>query len=280
MKAISMFVTLFLFIPSVSLAESFGSEKKMTSSEDMRSTLNQLCKDKERATRPTPSYTDDKSFTKAAPEHTEFPIYKPFVPRGAPVDRVAAGTRGSHNHECPLLCVLTPDHTGRTFQKQPSLYYFIGSSVKGSIELTIIENDEKVIDPLLETRIPSPKGPGIHTIHLADYNVALKKNVPYRWHISIINDPDSRAKDTLAWGRIERVDCSGELQVTIRDGSRSRLPHIYAEAGFWYDAFAEISNQIELNPGDSNLRKQRAGLLDQIELGQVAQFEMDGMRNF
>jgi hypothetical protein len=48
----------------------------------------------------------------------------------------------------------------------------------------------------------------------------------------------------------------------------------YAEAGLWYDAIDCISDLIESNPNDSLLRKQRAYLLNQINLPHVAEFDL------
>ena len=52
------------------------------------------------------------------------------------------------------------------------------------------------------------------------------------------------------------------------------MPSIYAESGIWYDAIMAISELIEASPKDMNLRKQRAGLLEQVGLPEVAEYEL------
>ena len=52
------------------------------------------------------------------------------------------------------------------------------------------------------------------------------------------------------------------------------IPHLYAESGIWYDTIMAISELIEANPNDMNLRKQRAAFLEQVGLSQVAQYEV------
>ena len=47
----------------------------------------------------------------------------------------------------------------------------------------------------------------------------------------------------------------------------------YAEAGLWYDAIATISEMIEKTPDDRKLRKQRASLLQQVGLWEVARYD-------
>ena len=62
---------------------------------------------------------------------------------------------------------------------------------------------------------------------------------------------------------------------------RTRLSHagvaqaafIYAEEGIWYDAISAISDMIDAAPNDSLLRRQRASLLKQVRLQEVAEFE-------
>ena len=47
----------------------------------------------------------------------------------------------------------------------------------------------------------------------------------------------------------------------------------FAAEGVWYDAIAAISEAIDAAGGDNNLRAQRASLLEQVKLQQVAEFD-------
>jgi hypothetical protein len=85
---------------------------------------------------PAASKSDQKREEKPVPIGN--PIYQPPL-RGAPVGRIAGGTRGIQDEVDLLLCVLTPDHTGLTTQDQPSLYFFLGGLSRYPIELTVIE---------------------------------------------------------------------------------------------------------------------------------------------
>ena len=213
------------------------------------------------------------------PGNLKAPIFKPSLPLGAPVQRIAGGSRGIGEMRHSVLCVLTPDHTGLTLQKQPSLYYFLSESVANPMELTIIEESD-AIEPLLEVEITPAEMPGIQSIHLTGYDIHLQQDKIYRWYVSIILDPNSRAKDILAWGRVQRIKCPDKLQKKIYTTTKNYLTHTYAEAGIWYDALSDISNQIYLEPRNSQLRKQRAALLKQVDLQQVVQFEMNNVVEF
>jgi hypothetical protein len=198
------------------------------------------------------------------------PIYQPPL-RGAPGGRVGGGTRGIGN-ELVTLFALAPDHVGLTSQEQPTLYWFLSNQTKHPIEVTLIV--EKVAQPLLEKRIPLPIEPGIHAIRLKDFNLRLLKATQYRWFVALIPDPERRTKDILAGGILERIDLPEAVRMKLSQTDRRNVPHIFAESGIWYDTIMAISELIEANPNDMNLRKQRAALLEQVGLSKVAQFEL------
>ncbi len=200
------------------------------------------------------------------------PVYRPPL-RGAPVGRIAGGSRGILDEYPTLLVVLSPDHTGLTTQAQPSLYWFLAETMPHPIEWTIIE--EQAVYPILETRIPSPQQPGVQRISLADYNVRLKRDVKYKWFVALVPDRERRSRDILAWGEIERVEPTAKLQRDLAEMGRARSPYVYAEEGLWYDAFAAVSDLINTAPDEVAFRKQRASLLEQVGLPQIAQYDMD-----
>lgn len=220
---------------------------------------------------PKPAKKDQESEKKPAVMET-VPVYKPPM-RGAPVGRIAGGTRGMHLENDFLLCVLTPDHTGLTSQSQPSLYYFLGKPSSHPVEITLIEDNE--IHPLFEQRVVSPEAKGVHALHLRDYDFHLEKDKVYKWFVAIIPDPDSRSKDILSWGAVKMVDIPENLALEISDSESSMKPMIYAEAGLWYDAFAEISRLIEIQPAKKEFRRQRAALLDQVGLSDIGKFDFE-----
>ncbi len=199
------------------------------------------------------------------------PVYRPPL-RGAPVGRIAGGSRGIFDEFPSMLVVLSPDHAGQTVQAQPVLYWFLAETVPHSIEFTLIL--DQAIYPILEKRIPSPKQPGIQRIRLADFDVSLQPGVNYKWFVAMVPDYDRRSKDILAWGAVERVEFTQDLRAKLAETDRTRAAHIYAEAGLWYDAFSAVSDLIETAPDDTLYRQQRASLLEQVGLEQIAQYDL------
>lgn len=198
---------------------------------------------------------------------TAMPVYKPPL-LGAPGGRVGGGTRGPAR-DMFVLSALAPNHTGITATDQPSLYWYISNVTPYPVEVTVV--DPQGADPLLEKRIPPPGAPGVQRIRLADYGVRLASGVSYRWFVAVVLDPARRSKDILAGGTIERIDPSEELKSKIAQAAKTELPFLYADGGLWYDALTAISELIEAAPQDPALRKERAAMLVQVGLPEIAE---------
>jgi len=167
--------------------------------------------------------------------------------------------------------VLAPDHTGLTAQEQPSLYWYLSESISSRIEFTLI--DDRAIQPLLRIHLSPPIQPGMQRIQLADHGVRLTLGMPYEWFVAMVPDPEHRSKDIIAGGALERIELPAALRVKLAQAGQANAPHRYAEAGFWYDALTAISELIDAAPMDSVLRTQRASLLDQVGLPEIAQYD-------
>jgi uncharacterized protein DUF928 len=195
------------------------------------------------------------------------PVYTP-PKRGAPGGRIGGGSRGTQRDGFSLS-VLAPDHTGLTTDPQPTLYWFISSDLAAtSVELTLMDPDGT--QPLLENRVSPPVKTGLHSIRLSEYGVRLKPGVPYRWFVALVVDPDRRSKDILAGGFVELVEPPAGLPAQVAKTDKKELPQLYAAAGLWYDAVGSISQLIDAAPNDASLKQQRAALLEQAGLTEVA----------
>lgn len=213
--------------------------------------------DKKVITAPIPTQGDAKS----APV-----VYKPPL-RGAPGGRVGGGTRGTGN--VFVLSALAPDHMGLTVSEQPSLYWFISATTSLPIEVTITH--PQGVKPLFERRLAGPVEKGVHRIDLAEAGVRLAPGVPYRWSVTVIPDANRRSRDILAAATIERVELPADVGTKLQQAPRQDLAGVYAEAGFWYEALASLSELIDRAPADAALRRQRAELLTQVGLPDIGE---------
>ncbi len=197
-------------------------------------------------------------------------LYQPPRGLGAPSAgrRVGGGTRGT-NKSVPILSVLAPGHTGLTVREQPDLYWFASDVVTNPVELTLTL--EKGDTPFLEKRLPAPTKAGIQKVCLSDYGVKLIPGERYTWSIALVLDPKRRSKDVIAVGAIERVE---RADMNLAAAPTTDAFYRLAADGLWYDAVMAISELIDTTPTDMALRKQRADLLDQVDLPEVGNFDI------
>lgn len=202
-----------------------------------------------------------------------------YVPpkKGAPAPGLkrGGGTRGM-NKSVPMISVLAPDHVGLTLVEQPVLYWFAPTKQNLSYEFTLIA--ETADSPAVEVKLLQPTHPGIQQIRLSDYNVKLSSGERYQWSVAVIMDPEEPSANIVAKGIIERVDRNKLDQPLASGFSKADAPKHYAESGVWYDAVMAFSDQIQSDPGNMDLRQQRAVLLEQGGLGEVAA-SMSNMRS-
>lgn len=200
-------------------------------------------------------------------------VYKPPL-RGAPSRRVGGATRGSGSADF-VLNVLAPDQTGFTTQAQPTLYWYASGPATASVEVTVIA--EVAEQPLLSSNLEVTQG-GVQSFNLAKHGVTLKPDTEYEWFVSVVPDATQRSKDLTSGATIQRV--AGDPAVLARAAAAGErdLPRIYAEAGLWYDAIDALSRLIESHPGDTELRAQRAALLEQVHLPGAAAYDRSGGR--
>src|SRR5262249_23722228 len=223
---------------------------------------------------PAPSLAKDVKEQKSQTGQTMKPVlYQPPRGLGAPTAgrRVGGGTRGT-NKSVPILSVLAPDHTGLTTREQPDLYWFASNLVTNPVELTLTREKSDV--PILEKRLPVPTKAGIQRVRLSDYDVKLVPGERYHWSIVLVLDPKRRSKDIIAVGAIERVERANMNATTLAAAPTTDAFYRFAADGLWYDAVMVISELIESAPADLTLRKQRAELLDQVDLPEVGNFDL------
>lgn len=197
------------------------------------------------------------------------PVYKPPV-RGAPGGRVGGGTRGAGDQTF-TLSVLAPNHTSLTILEQPTLYWFVSRSINTPIVFTVTDDGVK---PLVEQTLTPPFERGIHRLNLADFGAKLDTGKQYRWFVSLVSDPKRRSRDVLAGATIERTNGPAPSVALAGQLDPMGQARQYADAGQWYDAIAVLSNLIEGNPSEGIYRRQRAGLLQQVGLIDIAEYDL------
>jgi hypothetical protein len=203
------------------------------------------------------------------PKAEEEVAYTPPL-RGAPQRRIGGSSRGTDT-ALPSVFVLAPDHVGLTTSEQPSLYWYLTGPTRVRVEVTLV--DEKQVTPVVEMPVAQPTSEGMQRLRLSDLRLALKPGVEYQWTVSLVPDSKERSNDVISGGVIKRVAPPAGLNEKLAAAPREARPRLLAAAGLWYDAIAELSEQIEASPGNRTLREQRAKLLEQIGLADAAAYD-------
>ncbi len=212
--------------------------------------------------------TESKTET-AAP-----PITYKAPQRGAPATRVGGGTR-SVDMKVAGLSVLAPNETGYTTREKPTIYWFVSETLTSPVELTITSTAslQDAATPALEITLQPPIAKGLHALALEAHGVVLKPGVEYQWFVAVVSNAAQRSNDVIAGGSIKRIAQSETVQTRLKETAPANRPALYAGEGLWYDAIEDLSKLISADPGNRRLREQRAALLEQVGLGDVAAYD-------
>jgi hypothetical protein len=218
-------------------------------------------------TEPEPPYTPPT----AQPSQTQASVPVLYVPPeiGLPARRIGAGTRGMGR--LASIQILAPDHLGYTTEEQPTLYWYLAEPTTTRIVFTI--RDEASVEPLVDVELPSPAKAGVQAVRLAEHGVKLRPGASYQWFISLVPDPARRSKDFTVGAWISRREPDAALRARLAEAKNGRRESIYAQSGLWYDAIGVLSSRIASAPSDRDLREQRAALLEQAGLSEVAAYD-------
>jgi len=198
------------------------------------------------------------------------PVYVP-PRRGVPLTRVGGGTRGSDDL-LPVVVVITPEHSGLAANPRPVLYWYLSKASGTHFEFALVNDLE--IEPIMEITSDGDMPAGFNRIDLAERGITLQPGIAYQWSVALVQDPEQRSADIVSSGRIEYVRPPAALQAQLENANPAEAVRILAGAGYWYDAFAQLSERIAAEPGSTTLLDARAALLEQVGL---ANLTGDGM---
>lgn len=196
--------------------------------------------------------------------------YKPPL-RGAPGGRVGGASRGAPaGVSLPTIELIAPaDHTGLAASATPVFYFYISQAPRWPTQFTI--SQPLVAKPVVEVTIPTPTGPGLHAVRLADYGARLDPGVIYTWSVSVVLDPNDWSKNVVASATIERQ--ASELPAAAAVADPRQRTALLAQAGLWYDAVAAAA-------AAANVDRHAAldGLMEQVGLTGPAAFDRQNLR--
>jgi len=171
----------------------------------------------------------------------------------------------------PKIVPLAPDHIGMTTREQPVLYWYLSQVLTEPVDVTFFVMGEP--RPIFEARLVPPFEAGLQTLNLAEFGVWLPSRVPYQWRV--VCSGAGGNKELVGGGVVMRIPVPDQLSSDLVRAGKGDLPHLYAQSGIWYDALTSVSDLIVASPSDAALHQQRASLLEQIGLADLARLDRE-----
>ncbi len=165
-----------------------------------------------------------------------------------PDRRRPAGSRGCHKHTAGRLMALVPVNKEVLTKSAGAKLLFNLPKTSTPMEVEFLVVDAKH-NPLYEKKFQTIDSAGIITVNVPE-SINLEKDTKLRWYLSIFCNPQNRAHDIVVDGWIKR----GEVH-----------------ANYWQDALARLAELRRQNPNDSQLAAEWKELLEQENLGEMAQ---------
>jgi adenylate cyclase len=249
------------------------------------------------AERPTaPEAEDAKAPGEDRPEEEAGPYIPPLSGSPAPRIRASGGTRGlapARPVVAPAarsasaaglgeVTLLIPEHMALTVHEAPVLYWHVSRRAPVRIQL-VAQDDPSVFAfgldpesgaPMLDVRPADPIEPGIHALRLADYGIRLPRGRAVSWSVAILGDLEQPEEAAIARGRIELTIPGKALRLALENTDAVGRARLYARNGIWYDAIAVLSEGIAAGAADHRLRVERAALLEQVGLEELAEQDL------
>ena len=153
----------------------------------------------------------------------------------------STGTRGGCGEATETsLTVLAPvGHSGQTVAAHPTFAWFVPDKRSYTMEFTLYEPSARGGYSILYTMQQSTKE-GIMSLSLPKNVPGLSDRQTYLWQVALLCDPSDPSKDQLARATVDVVSMPPGLKAALAQApDHLKRADLYAQAGFWYDAFAE-----------------------------------------
>jgi hypothetical protein len=141
----------------------------------------------------------------------------------------------------------------------------------GRIQVLVTRTADAGATTLASGSLQVKDGPGISALKLGDMNARLEPGVEYRVTLMFFDRASSvRATESVL---VKHVAEPVELAAMTAGAPPAARARAYASAGIWFDAMDAISNAIAGTPAAPGPRHDRATLLEQAGLPEIANFD-------
>ncbi len=192
---------------------------------------------------------------------------------GFPTRQVGGGTRdGSCSAQGDSLKALTPNNSvGMTTKALPELFFYAPkTSQPQQVEFVLRDASDRAVYET--TKTTSTERNGIFSIDIPTTKELsqLETNHNYHWYLSMICDPQNRAKDLVVEGWIKRVAISPEVDRQLEKLAPLERVNLYQKADIWYDALATLIDLKRSQVNDAQVPEKWRELLNSVGLEEIA----------
>jgi hypothetical protein len=180
--------------------------------------------------------------------------------RGAPVNTMAAATRGNDNRP---VAILPKTNLGLTASNSPVIFVYVpkNTSSFAQFRFRIADQEKK---ELYSSILPSTQEEGILMLKLPEkLNLSLGES--YKWQFSLVeqNGKESRKFTTEGW--IEKVPLDRNLEKAHSGKIESWTAiNIFAQEGIWQDTLEKLALLHLDNPEDGQIQREWTELLRSV----------------
>jgi Domain of Unknown Function (DUF928) len=188
--------------------------------------------------------------------------------RGTPANTTGGATRGSScgQQGQRIMSLIPKEKFGLTFSERPKFFWHISKSASQSAEFVLLDDRD---DLVYETGFPLPNKPGIFAFKLPDDAPSLKASKRYHWYLTV-NCSSDKIDDTINLeGWVERIKPDRTLQMKLNKLKPEYHSAVYAEAGIWHEALANLAELRCTYPNNSKIMLNWSNLLTSVGLSNL-----------
>ncbi len=193
--------------------------------------------------------------------------------QGTPKGTAGGGSRPIDPSACFLSTdrrevprAMAPTNTvGLTSQANPTVWVYVPDTKAKTLEFSLVNQEQEGI---YQVNLPI-NTPGLVKVTLPA-NV-LQAGKPYYWSVALVCNPDQRTDDWVVGSSIRQQPLPADLQRQLSRATADQQVRLYAQAGFWYEAFNTYLTLRQAQPANTNLSELWTELLKIADIGTITQ---------
>lgn len=170
------------------------------------------------------------------------PAFAQYRPSGSSRPRsptTTTGRRGGCSDSQTALTVLAPqNYVGQTASSHPTFAWYVPDEQPVMMEFHLYQYTAS--DRELIHKVEMQSQPGMMSLMLPTDHPGLQVGQQYLWQAVLLCNPNRPSGAIVAKAELTVLGLPSELEAALAQTDNPlQRADLYAEAGFWYDAFAE-----------------------------------------